>query len=93
MECLSARTSALAVPGRIGVAGAVRHQMQGGCAPDISFVPVTKERNEKCGARSGGYDRRRDLATGRPSGRVDGCDDWSGYGSRLQARPSPRHAG
>ena len=41
----------------------------------------------------GGYDRRRDLAAGRPSGRVDGCDDWSGYGSRLQARASPRHAG
>jgi hypothetical protein len=36
---------------------------------------------------------RRDLATGRPSGRVGGCDDWSGYGSRLQARASPRHAG
>ena len=41
----------------------------------------------------GGDDRRRDVATGRASGRVDGCDGWSGYGSRLQTRASPRHAG
>src|SRR3954454_1879483 len=51
---LADRRGPRAVPGRIGVAGAVPHQMQGGCAPDISSDPVTKGRHEKCGARSGG---------------------------------------
>ena len=51
---LADRRGCRAVPGRIGVAGGIRHQMQGGCAPDVSSVPVTQGRHEKCGARSGG---------------------------------------
>ena len=89
MECLSARTSALAVPGRIGVAGAVRHQMQGGCAPDISSFLSPKDGMKSVELAPGGtiadVTLRRDVLQGASMAAMIGRGTAAGC-KRVQVR-------
>ena len=83
------RVTGKADRGRIGVGGDLRHQLQGACAPDVSAVPLREGGHEAQRAGPGGYDCRRDPATGLPP-RRDGRGHEPGPG-RMQRRAGSQH--